>query len=193
MLSFREIIRNEVLDKLLEDVRDLHIFNEADMQSRLALHLHRYCQSKLYLRNQPFMPVGQRRGKRWTKPDVVVFNEEASPIAAVELKCFLDKDARACATMEEHIWRDIDKLRDFRTRYDQSKNAFAIALVNIADANQHVEFQQAFARPTREPWMSHYLYVHVVNVYCDENGRKRRWYDGWHHEWQELHGAFARA
>jgi hypothetical protein len=38
---------------------------------------------------------------------------------------------------------------------------------------------------------SHYLFVHVINVYCDESGRKRRWYDKWHAEWLELNREFA--
>ncbi len=191
MLSFREIIKNEVLAKLLEDARDFHIFNEADMQSRIALHLHKHCRSSLYLRNQPYMPVGQRRGKKPAKPDLVIEHKDG-PVAAIELKCFLDCDTRSPAAMAEQIWRDIEKLGDFRARYARSRNAFAIALVNVADADRFAEFQQAFARHRREPWMSHYLCVHLLNIYCDESGRKRRWYDEWQSGWRELQGSFAR-
>lgn len=27
--------------------------------------------------------------------------------------------------------------------------------------------------------MSHYLFIHVVNVLCDSEGRKRNWYNNW--------------
>lgn len=191
MASFRETIKNNIIPKLLVDVEQYRIFNEADMQYRAAHHLDKACYPELYLTNQPVIPVGQRRGKTNVKPDIVVFHPEKGPVTALELKCFIGNDNPRFSTIVKPVWQDIEKLHDFRRRYEMSStNAFAIVLVNVEDRELFAEFQKEF-RSKREEWMSHYLFIHLVNVYCDDNGRKRRWYDKWREEWRNWQKHFS--
>lgn len=183
MISFREIIKNDIVPKLLNDVRDYRIFNEADMQYRAAHHLDKVCYPDLFLTNQPVIPVGQRRGKTNVKPDIVVFHPKEKPVTAVELKCFIGNDSPRFSTVVDPVWQDIGKLQGFRKRYENSTNAFAVVLVNVEDRELFAGFQKEFSTD-REEWMKHYLFIHLVNIYCDENGRKRRWYDDWRAEWR---------
>ena len=182
MYSFRETIK-DIVPKLLEDVQDYRIFNEADMQYRAAHHLDKICYpADLFLTNQPVIPVGQRRGKTKVKPDIVVFDHKEKPVIAVELKCFIGNVRPRFSTVVDPVWRDIGKLREFRKRYKNSTNAFAIVLVNVEDKELFAQFQKEFSTD-REEWMKHYLFIHLANIYCDENGRKRRWHDDWRDKW----------
>ena len=142
MASFREIIKNNIVPKLLNDVRDYRIFNEADMQYRAAHHLDKVCYpADLFLTNQPVIPVGRRRGKTNVKPDIVVFHPKAGPVTAVELKCFIGNDSPRFSTVVKPVWQDIVKLREFHKRYENSTNAFAIVLVNVGDMGLFAQFQ----------------------------------------------------
>lgn len=179
MSSLREIVKAEVLPRLLDDVRDCAIFNEADMQACTAKHLARHGDPNILVRNQPSFPVGQGRGKINAKPDIVVFNK-SGPLAAFELKCFLDCSGAGLGALSQRLELDIEKLRRFQARYPSSSNAFSIAIVNL-ESRQDVEALQ----PDYQRWMSHYMFPYVVNVYCDDTGRKRRWYEDWRTRWVE--------
>jgi hypothetical protein len=187
MKSFREFIKNDLLDQLIADVRDLRIFNEADLQYRTAFHLDKEYYPELFLTNQPTIPLGRTRGTVPAKPDIVIYHHKEGPKTAVELKCFLKYENPSFALVADSVWKDIDKLRKFKDRYEGSKNAFAIVLVNL-EKNLYEELQKEFSRASREDWMNHYLFIHVLNVFCDENGRKRPWYKAWEkdiNEWKQ--------
>lgn len=190
MMSFREFIKDELLKKLIADVKELRIFNEADLQYRAAVHFDKKYYPELYLTNQPTIPLGRTRGTVAAKPDIVIYHHEDGPRTAVELKCFLKCENQSVAQIADSVWKDVDKLCKFKDRYGNSKNAFAIVLVNL-QKEPYEEIQREFSRANREDWMNHYLFVHVLNVYCDENGRKRPWYDEWENDMNEWKKYFA--
>lgn len=180
MKSFRDFVREDLLRKLLDDVKDSRIFNEADLQYRAAYHLDREYYPRLYLTNQPTISIGRARGTTTAKPDIVIYHDVDGPVTAFELKCFLKHDRAAISLIASHVWRDLEKLRKFKARYQYSKNAFAVVFLNVADGGAFRELRKELT--AREDWMSHYLFIHVVNVFCDDNGRKRPWYDRWQEE-----------
>ena len=66
-----------------------------------------------------------------------------------------------------------------------SDYAFALVMVDVPDVDEFKELQHELNRD-REPWMAHYLRRHIINLYCDENFRKRARYDAWADKWLEL-------
>jgi hypothetical protein len=190
MTSFREFIKSNLTTKLLADVKDLRIFNEADMQYRAAVHLDKEYFPDLYLTNQPSIPLGRTRGTVAAKPDIVIYHHKDGPKTAIELKCFLKYENPSVTQLADLVWKDVDKLRKFKDRYANSKNAFAVALVNL-EKEPYGELQREFSRTNREDWMNHYLFIHVVNIFCDENGRKRPWYNEWSEQMNEWKQYFA--
>lgn len=189
MKSFRDYVSNVFLDKLLDDVKEIRIFNEADMQYRAAHHLDKVCYPDLYLTNQPIIPVGRGRGKNNVKPDIVIFHHTKGPVAAIELKCFVGKANEHVSKIIDYVWRDIEKLMNFKSRYQDSNNTFAIVLVNNQD-NDCVDAIKKELGRQKEEWMKHYLFTHIINVYCNENGRKRPWYDQWKKEFESWNKYF---
>ncbi|GEM_PF-6400264 len=190
MKSFRDFIKSDLTTKLLGDVKELRIFNEADMQYRAAVHLDKEYFPDLYLTNQPSIPLGRARGTVAAKPDIVIYHHKDGPKTALELKCFLKYENPSATQLADSVWRDVDKLQKFKGRYANSKNAFAVVLVNL-EKEAHEEIQREFSRTSREDWMNHYLFIHVLNVYCDENGRKRPWYNEWSEQMTEWKQYFA--
>lgn len=185
MASLREFAAKTLVPLLVEDARQYRIFNEADLQFRVAYHLHDgYMRhySNLYLLNQPYLGIGKGRGSVSAKPDIVIADEEG-PFSALELKCFLyDAHPSSIATK---VWADIDQLRKFKQKYPDSEYAFALVLVDVPDIAEFKELHRELHRD-REGWMKHYLRRHVINLYCDENFRKRNRYDAWAEKWLKL-------
>lgn len=190
MKSFREFIKSDLTNKLLGDVKGLRIFNEADMQYRAAVHLDKEYFPDLYLTNQPTIPLGKTRGTIAAKPDIVIYHHKDGPKTAIELKCFLKYENPSVTQMADSVWKDVDKLQKFKSRYGNSKNAFAVVLVNL-EREPYEEIQGEFSRTNREDWMNHYLFIHVLNVFCDEKGRKRPWYNEWSKQMSEWKQYFA--
>jgi len=168
----------------LDDIKEHRIFNEADMQYRAAVHIDKECYPDLYLTNQPVIPVGRGRGKYEARPDIVIFHPKKGPMAAIELKSFLyfDYDIKSII---EAVWNDIEKLKRFKARYPESKNTFVVVCVNINDIDDFWEINGEF-NGEKENWMKYYFYPHIINVFCDNNGRKRNWYNKWSEEWSDL-------
>ena len=182
MMSFREFVKNKLLKKLVEDIKNFRIFNEADLQYRVAHHLDKKYFKEYWLLNQPKMPVGKKSGRRNRRPDIVLFNKDCSPVAAFELKCFIDKGEHSVV---RRSLKDIEKLKKFGERYLESKNAFAIILVRMDDKDLYTSVQKEF-RKDKEDWMKHYLKVHVINVCRNVKGRKYKWYKAqWLKEYEE--------
>lgn len=190
MRSFRDFITGTLLKKLIDDVNDLRIFNEADLQYRTAVHFDKEYYPELYLTNQPVIPLGRARGTVTARPDIVIYHHKNGPRTAVELKCLLKYENRSVAQIADAVWKDVDKLQKFKNRYESSKNAFAIVLVNL-EKELYEEMQRETSRTNREGWMNHYLFIHVLNVYCDESGRKRPWYNKWAEDMNEWKRYFA--
>jgi len=174
--SFRDFVKGTLLKKLLDDVKDRRIFNEADLQYRASHHLDKEYYPDLYLTNQPSIPIGRHRGKVPAKPDIVLYDETKGPQVAMELKCFIKQENLSFSAIADAVWKDIDKLGKFCDRYRDSRNAFALVFVNVGK-ELYEELGREFS--PREEWMSHYLFIHVVNVLCDSEGRKRNWYNSW--------------
>ena len=187
--SFRDFLRDKLVEKLLEDVKEHRIFNEADMQYRTAVHVDKSCYPDLFLVNQPIIPIGHGRGKYDVKPDIVIFHPEKGPVTAIELKCFLNTEYNLKSIIE-YVWDDIEKLKGFRQRYPNSKNAFAVVFVNVSDTDDYWILDREFRRE-KEDWMKYYFYPHIINVYCDDNGRKRNWYNKWAADWIGLKEYFS--
>lgn len=185
MASLREFTAKTLVPLVIDDARQHRIFNEADLQQRAAYHLYdgyvrQY--NNVYLLNQPFIRIGKGRGASDAKPDIVIADDNG-PFAAFELKCFLE-DARLSAILD-YVWSDIDQLRKFKQRYPQSDCAFAFVLVDVPDIDEFKALLRELQRD-REPWMTHYLRRHIINLYCDENLRKRTRYDAWAEKWLAL-------
>jgi hypothetical protein len=190
MTAFREFIKSDLTSSLLEDVKELRIFTEADMQYRAAVHLDKEYYPDLYVINQPRIRVGRAGGTIGAKPDIVIYHPKDGPQTAIELKCFLKDDNRSVAQIAGSVRKDVDKLRKFKDRYTNGKNAFAVVLVNL-EKEPYNELLREFSRTSREDWMNHYFFIHVVNVFCDGNGRKRRWYNDWSEQMTEWRTYFA--
>lgn len=185
MSSLREFAAKTLVPLLVEDAREHRIFNEADLQHRAAYHLYdRYVRrfDNLYLLNQPYLQIGKGRGATSAKPDIVIADEDG-PFSAFELKCFLQ--VSSITAVAGHVWSDIDQLRKFKQKYRESEYAFALVLVDVPDVAEFKALHRELHRD-REPWMTHYLRRHVVNLYCDENYRKRTRYDARAEKWLKL-------
>lgn len=185
MTSIREFVSKQLISNITDDVRDFRIFNEADLQYRAAYHLDRGYVSKsrdFYLLNQPYVRIGRGRGAAGAKPDIVIADLNDEPFSAFELKCYLEGADEKVSTISAQVWADIDQLRKFQQRYPRSEMAFAIVLVDIPEILAYETLVKDFNR-NRESWMTHYLQVHVINIYCDENLRKRTRYEQWADQW----------
>lgn len=184
MASLRDYVSNGLVPAITEDARKLRIFNEADLQFRVAYHLERGYVAHapgLYLLNQPFIRIGAGRGAVRAKPDIVIADEQG-PFFAFELKCYFENTHQKLSTIIDSVLDDIDQLRKFKLRFKGSQYGFALVMVDIPDVDAHRTLVSALP-PRKEPWMAHFLKVHVVNLYCDENHRKRTRYEQWSDDW----------
>lgn len=183
MSSLREFVSKEVVPAIIKDAREFRIFNEADLQVRVAHYLRKFVeQEDLYLLNQPAIRIGRGRGVTNAKPDLVIceFNGSPNPIAAFELKCFLEDADIKVPNIQSKIWEDIDALKKFGQRFSKSESeyVFFIALLDIEDIDKYEKLVREFER-YKEPWMKHYLRVHLINM----RSEIRRGYDNWANEW----------
>ena len=116
MASLRDYVSNGLVPAITEDARKLRIFNEADLQFRVAYHLERGYVTRtpnLYLLNQPFIRIGTGRGAARAKPDIVIADEHG-PLFAFELKCYFENAHQKLSTIVDSVLDDIDQLRKFR-------------------------------------------------------------------------------
>lgn len=183
MSSLREFVSKELVPSIVADAKALRIFNEADLQYRTAHHIdQKYVKrfSNIYLLNQPYIRIGKGPSTVSAKPDLVLVDTARKPITAFELKCFLENPS--ISTVVNKVWEDIENLGKIKQRYPDTEYAFAIVLVDVADTVQYEQLVKEFKRQ-RESWMAHYLRIHLINMYCDENLRKRNRYDAWAELW----------
>lgn len=186
MSSIREFTSKTLIPLLVEDARRHCIFNEADLQQRTAYHLYdRYIRkcANVRLLNQPYLRIGMGRGSVDAKPDIVLTDDDGHPFCAFELKCFLER--RAISSIAKHVWGDISQLQRFKRKYGSTEYVFALVMVNLPDVNEFKLLRRELYRD-KEPWMSHCLRLHMVNLYCDQNLRKRVRYDEWAARWSLL-------
>lgn len=186
-MSLREFTAKTLVPALVDDARRHLIFNEADLQHRTSYHLYRgYVRQydNVYLLNQPTLRIGKGPGATTAKPDIVVADEDG-PCSAFELKCFLGE--MPVKTIANYVWDDIDQLRKFKQKYSQSQHACALVVVDVPDVEEFKGLDRELRRD-REPWMSHYLQRHIINLYCDENYRKRSRYEDWAEKWLQIQG-----
>lgn len=180
MASIRDFVANKLSKLIVNDAKALRILNESDLQVRVAFHLDKnYAQDseKIRVYNQPYIPVGKGRGAGHAKPDILIVDDKG-PYVAMELKCVLLNADRKLPDVETKLWEDIGALARFKQRYPHSEDAFLFALVDIVDIEAYQSLLNSMKR-NREEWMKHYLHVHVLNMACDENCRKRNNYDEW--------------
>ncbi len=185
MSSAREFVANELVPSLIEDAKELRIFNEADLQYWTAYHIFRDYVRKhpnTYLLNQPYIRIGKGRGATSARPDLVIADSKQGPITAIELKCFLEDADLKFTTIRDKVWEDIEALRKFKQRFDKSEYAFAIIMIDVTDIHLYNNLCKEFDRE-KESWMKHYLKVHLINMFCDEDGRKRTRYEDWAEGW----------
>lgn len=185
MQSIKQFVPKELIPRITDDAREVRILNEADMQYRAAYHLdQRYVSrfTNVFLLNQPYIRIGHGRGVTAAKPDIVLADNQDGPFTAFELKCYLDDGDKKVSTIRDHVWADIDQLKRFKQRYRKSEAAFAIVLVDVQDISAFRELGREFHR-VKEPWMAYYLRICVINLFCDENFRKRTRYEKCAEEW----------
>jgi hypothetical protein len=187
MSSIKEFVSKVLEPEIIKDAKEFRIFNEADLQARVATHLQKKYISEhrnLYLLNQPSIRIGKGRGAERARPDLVVCELNGTPnsstLAAFELKCYLaDADVKV-PIIQSSIEADIEALRKFRQRFFKSGNeyAFIIALLDIEDEEKFKGLDKEFKR-NRVEWMKHFLKVHLINMRTEI----RRGYDQWADQW----------
>ena len=188
MSSIREFVSKVLEPAIIKDAKEFRIFNEADLQACVASHLQRKYISNhrdLYLLNQPSTRIGKGRGVERAKPDLVVceFNGEPNPVAAFELKCYLENSDKKLPAIQSNIWDDINALRKFGQRFSRAgtEYVFVIALLDVTDEDSFSELDNDF-RKNREEWMKHFLKVHLINMRTEI----RRGYDQWAERWLNM-------
>lgn len=187
MSSIKEFVSKVLKPAIIKDAKEFRIFNEADLQTRVAYHLQKGYIRKYrnyYLLNQPTTRIGKGRGAAPARPDLVIceFNGGPNPLAlaAFELKCYLEDADVKLPTIQSGILADIEALRKFDQRFAKSGNeyVFAIALLDIEDEEKFKELDKEFKR-NREEWMNNFLKVHLINMRTEI----RRGYDQWAEQW----------
>lgn len=146
MTTMHGFIVYELYKKIEKDIRDFYIFNEADVQSRVYMHLQKnlekYAKPRLLLNK----PTYTGKGKRLIYPDFVIVNEYGIPEAAIELK-FAKKGL-------PDPKKDIGKLRNFKRRHKTTKKAYFIFIYD----------DESLWELRREKWMKHYLFAIGINM-----------------------------
>ena len=188
MSSIKEFVSKVLEPEIIKDAKEFRIFNEADLQARVAAHLQKKYINKhrnLYLLNQPSIRIGKGRGTERAKPDLLVceFDGVLNPVAAFELKCYLEDADVKLPTIQSNIWADIDALRKFGQRFSKTgkEHVFVIALLYVTEEEKFKELDKEFRR-NREEWMSHFLKVHLINI----RTQIRRNYDQWAAHWLDM-------
>lgn len=181
-MSLRDLDR-DLVPAVIRDVFSYRIFGEADLQARTAQHLSKFCDKSLYVLNTPRLGVGMGCGSKTAKPDIAILDERVGLVAGFELKCFLDE--KYPTHIEEQIRHDISALKSFGDRYGQAEYVFAFGLVNMPDPDAFCGMRKRLQKKD-ELWKKGFLRVEVVNVACNDVGRKRPQYERWLRRWQEL-------
>lgn len=188
MSSIKEFVSRVLEPAIVKDAKEFRIFNEADLQACVASHLQRkYINDhpNLYLLNQPSIRIGRGRGAERARPDLVVcdFDDGPNPLAAFELKCYLEDADKKLPDIQSKIWDDISALRKFGQRFSRTgtEHVFIIALLDVTDEGSFRVLDSDF-RKNREEWMSHFLKVHLINM----RTQIRRGYNQWAEHWLDL-------
>lgn len=184
MSSIKEFVAKTLCPALIEDARRHRIFNETDLQTRAAYHLHRGYIEKYtgtYLLNEPHIPIGKGRGTAKAKPDIMLceFKDGPLPFAAIELKCYLDNADNKLPAIIRCLGEDIENLGKTSQRYQTLENVFSIALLDMQDKEEFEILNRDFQRKI-EDWQKHFLKVHLINM----RSVIQRGYDTWAEEWE---------
>jgi hypothetical protein len=168
--KFNGFVKDELDDRLLDDIWCYYIFNESDLHSAAYFYMRKYFERKnnthadsIFVRCEPVM-----KDKR--QPDIVVF-ESYLPIYMIELKMF--KKPEEVFIKEDKVWQDIEKLAKSIDNYPSIKWGFMLVAYDaddMFDVTNYILKRNGFKK----------ISVKTINLRRQEsNGRRRIGYDKW--------------
>lgn len=169
-------IVGELCDRLITDIYNFEIYNEADLQSKVFYHLYNRIkkaekQDEHLILNKPSLFT--RKG--FTKyPDLVICKnytfKRPDPIVAIELKFNLQNFPAA--------ERDIEKLETIKKDYDTVRKGYFLF---VYDDDQIWRIRR------EDNWMKHYFFDASINVRRHkDSGYIRKGYEEWKQSYETV-------
>ena len=169
--QFNGFAKQELDDRLLDDLWNLYIFNESDLHSAAYYYIRTYFSKRgsgnIFVRCEP-----QMRGK---KPDIVVY-DHSRPVYVLELKMFTEPEA----INETKIEADLAKLDGFIRSIDSLKWGFFTVVYDSDD-----DFNVSDSR-LRRSGLNNISVVGINLRRRESTGRRRVGYDDWRKEFDRL-------
>lgn len=162
-------IVGDLCNKIIKDIYNYKIFNEADLQSKVYYHLYYRIKREekhdnLLILNKP--TIYSKKGD--TKyPDLVICKthtyKSPEPIVAIELKFNLQKFP--------DYQKDIEKLKTIKKDFSTIRKGYFFFVYDDDEIWEHTRMDN---------WMKHYFFVASINVRKrKESGRHRDDYEDW--------------
>ena len=169
--DLQKFIKNELKQKIVKDLKKSRIFNEADLQSNVYLHLRKYLKNdnrwKIY--NQPYI-TKMWGGKKTIKfyPDLVL--AKTKPRISIELK-------EKIYIKKTQIIKDAKKLYKLRMQ-NVIRKGFVIYLYQNSKKNNEQEIQKEVNFWIKK--YSPYVYCIMINaIQHIAKNKREQWVKQW--------------
>lgn len=170
-LDLQRFIKNELKQKIVRDLKNSRIFNEADLQSNVYLHLRKYLKNdnrwKIY--NQPYI-TKMWGGRKTIKffPDLVL--AKTKPRISIELK-------EKKSVKKTQIINDAKKLYKLR-KQNVIRKGFVIYLYQNSRENNEQDIQKEVNFWTKK--YSPYVNCIMINaIQHISKGKQELWIKQW--------------
>ena len=170
-ISMHSYIMEELPEEIVGDIKDLYIFNEADLQSRVYFRLQRTLNKMKTQRLLLNKPSYYKRGRNIFYPDFVVIDKYGNPKAAMELK-FVQPDRKP-----QYPKKEMKNFKKFKTTNEKIKKAYFMFIYD-RDKLYDIPFEQ---------WMKHYFFSIPINMRRNSSRRLRYRYYEWRDNWELLY------
>jgi len=161
-----QIVKKELKEDIIADIKNYLIFNESDLQScvyhHMRNHLHRLNRPEWCVFNKPYLK------RRAIFPDIVLF-QDIYPRIAIELKWWNGNWNEITAM------KDRDKLKLIRLKYPTVTKGFFCYVYDMPVESHEREFYSG------QDWEKRYYFDVPINI---RKHMRKDIYREWKKEWQ---------
>lgn len=173
---FNGFVKEDLKEKLLEDIKERYIFNESDLHSAAWFYIRQWFSRQE--RDYAYVRCEPRLNKK--KPDIVVF-EKKKPSYVLELA--MSTKRKPLKQVIDKLHKDLDKLQHYGKRVSSIRYAF---ILHVYDDDSLISYSD---QKLRRHGYTNMTIVDLNIRMNSETKSKRRWYERWRQDFDSLEAA----